>query len=197
MIEALSVAVHAVARRPPSASDTVVVIGCGMIGLLIVQVLRQGGCGAIIAVDVESARRALAERLGASWTIDASSADVTAAVREATNGRGADLVLEAVGRTATIQTAVRSVRKGGTVTLVGNLTPEITLPLQDVVTRELSLLGSCASSGEYPACIDMLASGVIDVVPLISATAPLEDGPAWFDRLHRGDESLMKVVLQP
>lgn len=197
MIEALSVAVHAVARRPPSSSNTVVIIGCGMIGLLIVQVLRHGGCGAIIAVDVDSARRALAERLGASWTIDASSADVSAAVREATTGRGADLVLEAVGRPATIQAAVRSVRKGGTVTLVGNLTPEITLPLQDVVTRELSLLGSCASSGEYPACIDLLASGAVDVAPLISATAPLEDGPAWFDRLHRGDEPLMKVVLQP
>lgn len=197
MIEALSVAVHAVRRRPPRSSDAVVVIGCGMIGLLIVQVLRHKGCGAIVAVDVDSSRRALAERLGASSTIDASSAEVPATVREATHGRGADLVIEAVGRTATIQAAVRSVRKGGTVTLVGNLMPEVALPLQDVVTRELSLLGSCASSGEYPECIDLMASGAVDVAPLISATAPLEDGPAWFDRLHRGDEPLMKVVLQP
>jgi L-iditol 2-dehydrogenase len=197
MIEALSVAVHAVARRPPRSSDAVVVIGCGMIGLLIVQVLRHRGCDAIVAVDVDSSRRALAERLGASSSIDARSADVPVAVREATDGRGADLVLEAVGRTATIQAAVRSVRKGGAVTLVGNLTPEIALPLQEVVTRELSLLGSCASSGEYPECIDLLASGAVDVAPLITATAPLEDGPAWFDRLHSGDEFLMKVVLQP
>ncbi|MCA1563038.1 MAG: galactitol-1-phosphate 5-dehydrogenase [Acidobacteria bacterium] len=196
MIEALSVALHASGRKSPS-SNAVVVIGCGMIGLLIVQVLRHRGWGAIVAVDVDSARRAMAERLGAFATIDARSADVPAAVREVTGGRGADLVIEAVGLTATIQAAVRSVRKGGTVTLVGNLMPEIALPLQEVVTRELSLLGSCASSGEYPECIDLLASGAVDVAPLISATAPLEDGPAWFDRLYRGDEPLMKVVLQP
>jgi len=89
------------------------------------------------------------------------------------------------------------VRKGGVVTLVGNLAPGVELPLQAVVTRELSLLGSCASRGEYPACIEMLARGRIDVRPLLSAVAPLAEGPAWFDRLHRREPGLMKVVLRP
>ena len=71
------------------------------------------------------------------------------------------------------------------------------LPLQEVVTRELSLLGSCGSSGEYPECIDLLARGAVDVDPLISLTAPLDEGPALFERLHRGDARLMKVILQP
>ena len=93
--------------------------------------------------------------------------------------------------------AIQSLRKGGTAVLIGNLSPRVELPLQEVVTRELSLLGSCASSGEYPECIDLLARGAVDVAPLISLMAPLEDGPAIFERLHRGDSRLMKVILQP
>ena len=102
-----------------------------------------------------------------------------------------------VGITATVQTAVHAVRRGGTVTLVGNLAPEVLLPLQAVVTRELSLYGTCASSGEYPECLELIASGAVQVAPLISATAPLEEGPEWFDRLFHGEPGLMKVVLKP
>ena len=228
VIEALSVAVHAVGRGSldfarrrqtgvPSPSlgagrsgsdrgpldsargrqTPVVVIGCGMIGLLVIQVLRARGITDVIAIDVDEERRALALRLGAAHALDARDPSLPSAILAMTGGRGADVAYEAVGRPETVRAAIRSVRKGGTVTLIGNLTPNVELPLQEVVTRELSLLGSCASSGEYPECIDLLASGVVDVAPLISVTAPLEEGPAWFDRLHRGDGRLMKVILQP
>ena len=196
LIEAVSVAVHAVGRKVPATTDVVAVFGCGMIGLLVIQVLREKGCESIIAVDVDDKRRGLAARLGAVTTLD-GRVDVPQAIRDATGGRGADHAFEVVGRSETVQASVRSVRKGGTVTLVGNLAPHVELPLQDVVTRQLSLLGSCASSGEYPACIDLMSRGVVDVAPLISATAPLDEGPAWFERLHRGDEHLMKVILRP
>jgi L-iditol 2-dehydrogenase len=196
LIEAVSVAVHAVALKKPSPSDHVAVIGCGMIGLLIVQVLRAEGCTSIIAVDVDDSRVAMAMQLGATAGFDGRS-DVPQTIRRATDGRGADQAFEVVGRSETVQAAIRSVRKGGVVTLVGNLSPTVEIPLQDVVSRQLTLLGSCASSGEYPACIDLMARGVIDVAPLISATAPLDEGPQWFDRLHRGDEKLMKVILRP
>ncbi|PYR91352.1 MAG: galactitol-1-phosphate 5-dehydrogenase [Acidobacteria bacterium] len=196
LIEALSVAMHAVSRRMPPPREPLVVIGCGMIGLLILQVLRVNGCGPIVAVDVDRRRRAIAEKLGADRTIDANE-DVVAAVREYTGGRGAAQSFEAVGFAETVQVAVRSVRKGGAVTLVGNLAPLVDLPLQDVVTRELTLFGSCASRGEYPAAIALMERGGVDVASLISATAPLEEGPQWFDRLHRGGEDLMKVILRP
>jgi L-iditol 2-dehydrogenase len=81
--------------------------------------------------------------------------------------------------------------------LVGNLSPTVGLPLQEVVSRQIALLGSCASSGEIPECIDLLARGLVDVDPIISLTAPLDDGPALFERLHRGDPALMKVIIQP
>ena len=109
----------------------------------------------------------------------------------------ADHAFEVVGYPETVAAAIRCVRKGGVVTLVGNLTPEVPLPLQTVVSRQITLLGSCASSGEYPAAIELLVSGAVDVKPLITAVAPLADGQSWFDRLHRANEGLMKVVLQP
>jgi threonine dehydrogenase-like Zn-dependent dehydrogenase len=103
-----------------------------------------------------------------------------------------------VGHAATVDAAIRAVRKGGAVTLVGNLAPEVPIPLQVVVSRELTLFGSCASSGrEFAAAVDLLATGAVDVAPLISAVAPLEEGQSWFDRLHRADEGLMKVILTP
>jgi L-iditol 2-dehydrogenase len=81
--------------------------------------------------------------------------------------------------------------------LVGNVSPEVTLPLQTVVTRQIRLQGSCASAGEYPRAIELMSSGKINVKPLISAVAPLADGPQWFERLYAREPDLMKVVLQP
>ena len=71
------------------------------------------------------------------------------------------------------------------------------MPLQEVVSREISVLGSCASSGEIPECIDLLARGAVDVDPLISLKAPLDEAPGLFERLYGGDKRLMKVIIQP
>ena len=197
MVEPVSVAVHGVQRVPVRLCDTGVVVGTGMIGLLVVQALRAAGCGRILAVDVDPARLELASRLGADEGFSPKDTDVVAEVLRRTNGRGADVVMEAVGMPHTVTTAIASVRKGGSVGLVGNLTPEVQLPLQAVVTREITLFGSCASSGEYPACLEMIARGTIQVDPLTSAVAPLDDAPAWFDRLYKGEAGLMKVILTP
>ena len=105
--------------------------------------------------------------------------------------------MEVVGATATVKTAIESTRKGGSVTLVGNLAPEVNFPLQSVVTRELTVYGTCGSNGEYPECIELLASGAIQVAPLITANATLKDGPEWFERLYAAEKGLMKVILKP
>ena len=197
MAEPLSVAVHAVRRAPIHLNDTAVVVGTGMIGLLVVQALRAAGCGRIIAVDLDRRRLELACRLGAGEALSPEQTDVAAEVLRRTDGRGADAVFEAVGIPPTVAMAVASVRKGGSVALVGNLTPQVELPLQAVVTRELTLYGSCASSGEYPACLEMIARGAIDVEALTSAVAPLAEGAEWFQRLRQGEDGLMKVILRP
>ncbi len=197
MIEAISVGVHAVEITPVALNDTAVVVGVGMIGLLTLQAARLAGCRRIIAVDVDEGRLQTAKGLGATDVVMAKNNDVPAAVRELTGGRGADVAFECVGTTATVQSAIESTRKGGTVTLVGNIAPRIELPLQSVVTRQIRLQGSCASAGEIPACIDLLATGMIQVDPMLSAFAPIDEGPKWFERLYSHEPGLMKVVLHP
>ena len=197
LIESVSIAVHAVSRHVPKPDDTVVVVGSGMIGLLVIQVLKDKGAQNIVAVDVDPRKLALAQRMGATRTLNPNEHDVPAAVRDVTGGRGADVSFEVVGHGDTVLSAIRSLRKGGTVVLVGNLSPTVELPLQEVVSREISVLGSCASSGEIPECIDLLARGVVDVDPIISLKASLDEGPELFARLYGGDKTLMKVIIQP
>jgi L-iditol 2-dehydrogenase len=168
-----------------------------MIGLLAIQAARAAGCGRVVAIDVDEGRLQLARQLGACEALNSRSVNPVEAVRELTGGRGADVVLECLGAAETVRTAIACARKGGMVALVGNLAPEVQMPLQDVVTRQIRLQGSCASSGEYPAVIELMSQGAIRVDPLISAVAPLSEGPAWFQRLYRREPGLMKVILRP
>lgn len=197
MIEAVSVAVHAVSLTPIALDDTVVVVGAGMIGLLTLQAAMLAGAGRVFVLDVDDTRLELARNLGATQTFNSRNSKTISNLLQLTSGRGADAALECVGTSVTVGLALESVRKGGTVTLVGNIAPTIDLGLQSVVTRQIRLQGSCASSGEYPACISLMSRGAIQVEPLISAVAPLEDGAAWFQRLYNHEPGLLKVVLQP
>jgi L-iditol 2-dehydrogenase len=197
LVEPYAIALHAVRRSPPDLNDVVMVFGAGMIGLAITQCLSKTGCAELIVVDVALDRLALAKQLGATSTINPEKEDTREAILARTAGKGADRAFEAVGLPATVQAALKCVRKGGSVTLVGNVAPTIEFPLQIAVTRELSIFGSCASRGEYTACLDMLAHRTLEPKPLISATARLMDGAAWFHRLHKKEPGLLKVVLKP
>jgi L-iditol 2-dehydrogenase len=197
MVEPVAVAAHAVGLTPLAVGDTAVVVGAGMIGLCLLQVLRAAGCGRVFVVDPEADRRELARALGADVALDPRAADVAGEVARATEGRGADVAFEAVGIAATVVTAVAAVRRGATVTLVGNLSPAVELPLQAVVTRQLRLQGSCSIAGEYPAALQMIERGLVNVDAMRSAVAPLSEGAAWFDRLYRKEPGLMKVILKP
>lgn len=196
MLEAVSVALHAVSLVPIAPDSTSLVVGAGTIGLLVMQALRAAGCSSVFISDVDPTRLKCAEDLGATATLPAG-AELTRQLLQLTSGTGVDVAVEAVGINATISAAIDSLRKGGNVVLVGNVSPEVALPLQKVVTRQLRLQGSCASAGEYPRAIELMSSGAIRVKPLITAVAPLEEGARWFERLHAREPNLMKVVLAP
>jgi L-iditol 2-dehydrogenase len=196
LVEPVSIALHAAGRPTIKLNDSVVVVGAGMIGLLLVQALRAAGCGQIIALDLEPNRLDLACQLGANVGLRADAPDVLNQVLERQDG-GADLVFEAVGTPPAFQVAIECVRKGGVLTLIGNVCPTAVLPLQRVVTRELTLYGSCQSTGEYPACLDMMARGDIKVDSLTSAVVPLAEGSAWFGKLRQRSTGLLKVILIP
>lgn len=195
--EPVSIALHGVNRVPLKKGDSAVVVGAGLIGLLVVQALKAKGAGMVIAVDIDEKRLAMAKELGADHTL-ISGEDTPAKVRELVgNDDGADVAMEVVGFGPTIQIAIESVRKGGSIGCVGNLKAEVPFPLQAVVTRELSIFGSCASAGEYDDAVAAVASGAIKVDPLISAVADLADGGDWFHKLYKNEEGLMKVILRP
>ncbi len=197
MLEAVSVALHAVRVSEMKGGETALVIGAGMIGLLTLQAAKAAGASQVLIADIDRSRLERAEKLGADSTLLLSGTELVEEILRRTGGRGVDLVLEAVGRDETISASIASVRKGGTVTLIGNISPQVKIPLQVVVSRQIRLQGSCASSGEYPEAMELLANGKIKVKPLITAVAPLSDGPRWFARLHAGEPNLMKVVLDP
>jgi L-iditol 2-dehydrogenase len=185
MVEPVSVAVHGVKRAGVGPGDRVAVVGVGMIGVLVVQVLKAMGVSEIVAVDIDPHKLESAAKLGATSTATSSA------------GMELDAAIEAVGVTETVEMAIRSVRKGGSVSLVGNFSPSVQIPLQVAVTREISIYGSCASQGDYEESLQLIASGAVQVEPIISARIGLESAPEYFDRLHRKEAGLNKVVVCP
>lgn len=197
LIEPLAVAMHAVNRTPFELMDFVVVIGAGAIGLLTLLAARLRGAGSIVVTDVSSHRLEVARALGADLTIDVGSTDPVAAIAAATEGRGADAVFEAVGVGATVAQSLAVARAGGQVTWIGNSAPVVELPMQALVTGELTVRGAYGFVEEFEQAADALAAGWIDVRPLVERVAPLEEGPELFRRLGDGSLAAVKVVLTP
>ncbi|HEY4235652.1 MAG TPA: galactitol-1-phosphate 5-dehydrogenase [Lacipirellulaceae bacterium] len=197
MVEPVTIALHAVSRVRVAPGCSAVVVGAGAIGLLVIQALKLAGCKDVISIDVDDSRLRLAAELGAQTIINPTREEPVVKVLELTDGSGAEIAMEVVGNAGAFATAIGCVCRGGQVGLVGNVTPEVPLPLQTVVTRELTLLGSCASAGEYPRAIELIATGAIRVAPLLTAVSTLATGPEWFERLYAREPGLMKVVLCP
>jgi len=197
MVEPAAVAAHAVRISGINVGDSAVVIGCGMIGVFIVSMLKAAGATPIIAVDVDDEKLKMAVKYGADITINSQNQPVAETVRNHTKGRGADFGFEVVGISATVGILIDSLRKGATAVLVGNLTPVIDFPLQKVVTSEIKVQGSCAICGEYEIVLDMIASGALRVNDMISAVAPLSEGVEWFRKLCNKEGNFNKIILVP
>lgn len=197
MVEPVAVAAHAVNISKIQPGQSAVVVGTGMVGMFVLNMLKIAGANPIIAIDLDENKLKLAAEFGATHTLKCTDSNLSENIKELTKNRGADFSFEVVGIQETVSLCINSLRKGGTAVLVGNLKPEVTIPLQKVVTTELSLLGSCAINGEYELVLDLLASGKISVDKMISAVAPLSEGAAWFNRLYNKEPGLNKVILVP
>lgn len=197
MTEPLSIALHSINRIPLSSDKTAVVVGSGIIGLLIIQLMKIKGYRKIFAVDIEQNKLNIACKLGADEGFNSNVCDVPFEINKRTQNCGVDVSFDAVGIKESFNTAIDCLRKGGTLSLIGNLSPYVNFPLQKVVTKQITILGSCASCGEYPECLDMIANNKIDFNPLISQVAPLSEGAVWFERLKNKEKGLLKVILIP
>jgi L-iditol 2-dehydrogenase len=197
LVEPAAVALHAINLSSLKITDTVVVIGTGMVGMFVIQLLKLKGCKHILAIDTDQERLNIAKQSGADSTFIADDPALLTHLHSLTENRGADIVFEVVGISATIQKGISLARKGAALILVGNLSPTVEIPLQQVVTRQLTLQGSCAINGEYPEILALISQGTLNVKTILSAEAPLAEGAQWFQRLYNKEKGLLKVILQP
>jgi len=197
VIEPLAVALHAVNRTRIRPGDNVMVAGCGTIGQLTIKLLGIMGCGSVTAVDVDDGKLEMALKNGADFTINSSRDDVPLCAARFNGGEKMDAVIEAVGVTETVGFSINALKKGGELTLVGNIQKSIDFPLQYIVTNEININASCASAGEYAACLKLIGTGKINLDDIVSAKVPLSDGADWFEKLHKGLPGILKVVLTP
>jgi L-iditol 2-dehydrogenase len=147
--------------------------------------------------DLNAHRLEVARALGADLTIDVETTDPVAAIAAATDGRGADAVFEAVGIGATVAQSMAVARPGGQVTWIGNSAPIVEMPMQTLVSGELTVRGAYGFAEEFEQAADAIAAGWIDVRGLVECVAPLEEGPELFRRLGEGSLTAVKVVLAP
>uniref|UniRef100_UPI003F65663B S-(hydroxymethyl)mycothiol dehydrogenase n=1 Tax=Streptomyces albidoflavus TaxID=1886 RepID=UPI003F65663B len=181
--------------------DSVAVIGCGGVGDAAVAGARLAGARRIIAVDIDDRKLEKARSVGATHTVNSREADPVEAIRELTDGFGADVVIEAVGRPETYRQAFYARDLAGTVVLVGVPTPEmnIELPLLDVFGRggalKSSWYGDCLPSRDFPMLIDLYLQGRLDLDAFVTETVGLDDVEEAFARMHGGDVLRSVVVL--
>jgi threonine dehydrogenase-like Zn-dependent dehydrogenase len=182
LAEPLAVGIHAASVGGSLAGVRVAVIGCGMIGLAAVWAAVQTGASEVVASDLDGYKVRLASRLGA----------------RAEGSGPADVVIDAVGISATIKRALQVVRRGGTVVVVGMGAPTVELPAFEIVTEERTLVGSfCYSTSDFAAAVAAVGSGAFPWRYFVDREAELEEAPAIFASLARGEAGTVKTLVRP
>lgn len=196
-IQVFSTCVHAQRMARLAIGESVVVLGLGVTGQLHVQLAKAAGAHPVIGVTRSDWKRRLAEELGADLTL-APGKDAAARVREATEDRGADLVIESAGKVSALSEAMAFARVGGRVTPFGIYTEtQGRLPFYDFYYKELQILNARASKGEsFPASIDLVRQGAVRLAPLITHCLPIDQLDQALALLEAGDERRMKIILQ-
>lgn len=197
LVEPLTVALHGVRRSRLKPGDRAVVMGAGPIGLLTLQCVRLAGARSVIVTEVDPTRAALAARLGATVVLNPLEENLSVSLSELTDGLGPDVIFICTGAPEPFAEAVFLVRKGGQIFLLGLPIQPVEADFFSVVMGELSIEGSLAGWAEFPAAIDLIAQGRVDVEALVSHEIPLDEGVAeWFSRLITPGSSAVKVLVR-
>jgi 2-desacetyl-2-hydroxyethyl bacteriochlorophyllide A dehydrogenase len=193
-VEPLSISYFSVNRAQPKENESIAVIGLGVIGLNAVQVLKAMGVSQILASGRRPSRLEAAKAYGATIVIDAAKEDAVKAVMEATKKMGVNTVLECVGTQATFDQSVAMARGGGKIMLVGVYEEPLTWNPQSVIAKNLSLIGCLG--GNFPASIELLKSGQVNVKPLITHRFSLDQATEAF-KVQLQDSAAIKVMIKP
>ena len=179
--------------------ETIAVIGCGGVGLATINAAKIAGAGRIIAADPMPEKRALAMKLGATDVIDPMDADAAAQIQELTKG-GVDHAIEAVGRPASGELAVKSLKRGGTATILGMmpLQHSVGLSAMDLLSGKKlqgAIMGGNRFPVDIPRLVDFYMRGMLDLDSIVSETIPLERVNEGFDQMKRGDAARSVIVF--
>lgn len=196
LIQVMTTCLHAQRLVDIFPGEAVVVTGLGVAGQLHVQLAKTRGAYPVIGITRSAERRAMAERLGADFTL-APGDDAIEKVRELTGGRGADLVIESVGAVSVLSQAVHFARTGGRLLLFGIYTAQqATLPFYQFYFKELAIINArAAKRQDYPACIDLVKTGGVQLEPLVSHVLSLDELERAISMLDERDDQRMKVIL--
>jgi S-(hydroxymethyl)mycothiol dehydrogenase len=182
--------------------DSVAVFGCGGVGDAAIVGAKLAGATTIVAVDLDPKKLEMATHFGATHTVDASSVDAVEAVREATGGLGADVVIEAVGSPKVLEQAFFARDLAGTVVQVGVPTPDMTMPQIPMIeffgrggALKPSWYGDCLPSRDFPMLIDLYLQGRLDLDSFVTETIPLDGVEEAFHKMERGEVLRSVVVL--
>ena len=204
--EPAAVARHALRRGDMARGESVWIVGAGAIGLILVQWARDLGASQVFVSDVQKFKLDLARQWPGVAVCDARKHDAPSWVRDETGGRGADLVVEAVGMAATAAQAIRGARKRGRVVLMGNPAGEMVLPQNDyalVLRHELTVLGTWNSDrgagdeGDWADSLRAMGGGALDLDPIVTHRTPLEGTPALMERMRLGEEPYVMALVVP
>jgi len=194
--EPLACCIHGMDRADVVSGSTVVILGAGSIGLMMVQLARIAGARHIIVSEPDEAKRKLAARMGSDVQIDPLSRDPVSEVGKIT-GVGADVVIESAGRLETAELALKLARRGGTVLQFGVVSPDELAKVSpyDVYYREVTIRGSFVNPFTHARAVDLLASKQIDVMPLVTRRFGLDDAAKALEAA--ADKDTIKILLAP
>ena len=197
LLEPLSVGIHAARRAGVGLGDTILVGGAGPIGLTALLAARAAGASRVIVSDVVPSRLEVAKRLGASDVLDVRSTDLAGEVMRLTGGVGVDATIECSGAAASQAAGLEALRRGGVIVLVGLGAPTVTFPATTLSNRELDVRGVFRYANTYPAAVSLVASGQVDLKPLVTHHFPLDRVGEAMETAHSRTGGAIKVVVHP
>ncbi|MGQ9631367.1 MAG: zinc-dependent alcohol dehydrogenase [bacterium] len=198
LIEPTGIALWATRRAGISPNSNVGILGDGAVGLLALQSARTHGARRVLLSGIDAVKLKVAGELGADATVNVRDEDISKAAGDLTDGRMMDVVVEATGDPKAIEDALKIIRPGGRIVLLGKFAGgQAHVDWDKVVIQEIEVVGSLGSPNVWREAIDLLESGRIRTRPLISLRLPLRDAEEAIQKIIRRDEGIVKVVLDP